>query len=128
MIHRTVMGAMERFIGCLIEHFAGDFPLWIAPIQMRILSITDAQIDYAKKLQTELLLKNFRVECDIGNNKIGYKIREGTLQKIPYLLIVGNKEMEEGLVAVRSRKNGDEGVLPVRDFISKVEEEVREKK
>ena len=128
MIHRTVMGAMERFIGCLIEHFAGDFPLWIAPIQMRILSITDAQIDYAKKLQTELLLKNFRVECDIGNNKIGYKIREGTLQKIPYLLIVGNKEMEEGLVAVRSRKNGDEGVLPVRDFISKVEEEVLEKK
>lgn len=128
MIHRTVMGAMERFIGCLIEHFAGDFPLWIAPIQMRILSITDAQIDYAKKLQTELLLKNFRVECDIGNNKIGYKIREGTLQKIPYLLIVGNKEMEEGLVAVRSRKNGDEGALPVRDFISKVEEEVRGKK
>ncbi|OHB68575.1 MAG: threonine--tRNA ligase [Planctomycetes bacterium RBG_16_41_13] len=128
MIHRTVMGAMERFIGCLIEHFAGDFPLWIAPIQMRILPITDAQLDYAKKLQTELLLKNFRVECDIGNNKIGYKIREGTLQKIPYLLIVGNKEMEEGLVAVRSRKNGDEGVLPVRDFISKVEEEVRGKK
>ena len=128
MIHRTVMGAMERFIGCLIEHFAGDFPLWIAPIQMRILPITDAQLDYAKKLQTELLLKNFRVECDIGNNKIGYKIREGTLQKIPYLLIVGNKEMEEGLVAVRSRKNGDEGALPVRDFISKVEEEVRGKK
>ncbi|MBM4055822.1 MAG: threonine--tRNA ligase [Planctomycetes bacterium] len=128
MIHRTVMGAMERFVGCLIEHYAGDFPLWIAPIQIRILSITDAQIEYAKKLQTQLLLKNFRVECDTGSNKIGYKIREGTLQKIPYLLIVGNKEMQEGLVAVRSRKNGDEGVLPVQDFISRVEEEVREKK
>ena len=128
MVHRTVLGAMERFIGCLIEHYAGDFPLWIAPIQMRILPITDAHIDYAKKLQAQLLLKNFRVECDTGSSKINYKIREGTLEKIPYLLIVGDKEMQSGSVAVRSRKKGDEGMISVEEFINKAETEIREKK
>jgi len=128
MVHRTVLGAMERFVGCLIEHYAGDFPLWIAPIQMRVLPITDIHIDYAKKLQTHLLSKNFRVECDTSSNKISYKIREGTLQKIPYLLIVGNNEMENGLVAVRSRKKGDEGVFSLEDFAKKAEKEIQEKK
>ena len=128
MVHRTVLGAMERFVGCLIEHYAGDFPLWIAPIQMRILPITDAHIDYAKKLQAQLLLKNFRVECDTGSSKINYKIREGTLEKIPYLLIVGDKEMQSGSVAVRSRKRGVEGVISVEEFINNVETEIREKK
>lgn len=128
MVHRTVLGAMERFIGCLIEHYAGDFPLWIAPIQMRILPITDAHIDYAKKLQVKLLSKNFRVECDTSNAKINYKIREGTLEKIPYLLIVGDREISDGTISVRSRKRGNEGVFPVDDFIKNVEAEVREKR
>jgi len=128
MVHRTVLGAMERFVGCLIEHYAGDFPLWIAPIQMRILPITDAHIDYAKKIQALLLSKNFRVECDMNNAKINYKIREGVLEKIPYLLIVGDKEIGSNAVSVRSRKKGNEGALPVEDFITNVETEIREKK
>ncbi|MCF6154287.1 MAG: threonine--tRNA ligase [Candidatus Brocadia sp.] len=128
MVHRTVLGAMERFVGCLIEHYAGDFPLWIAPIQMRILPITDAHIEYAKKLQTQLLMKNFRVECDTSNAKINYKIREGTLEKIPYLLVVGDKEIEGGTVSVRSRKKGNEGVMAIEDFIKTVESEIREKR
>lgn len=128
MVHRTVLGAMERFVGCLIEHYAGDFPLWIAPIQMRILPITDAHIEYAKKLQTQLLIKNFRVECDTSNAKINYKIREGTLEKIPYLLVVGDKEIEGGTVSVRSRKKGNEGVMAIEDFIKTVESEIREKR
>ncbi|MEP9412339.1 MAG: threonine--tRNA ligase [Candidatus Brocadia sp.] len=128
MVHRTVLGAMERFVGCLIEHYAGDFPLWIAPIQMRILPITDAHVDYAKKLQTQLLMKNFRVECDASNAKINYKIREGTVEKIPYLLIVGDKETESVTVSVRSRKKGNEGVMAIEDFIKNVESEIREKK
>src|SRR3972149_3573912 len=128
MVHRTVLGTMERFVGCLIEHYAGDFPLWIAPIQMRILPITDAHIEYAKKLQAQLLLKNFRVECDTGSSKINYKIREGTLEKIPYLLIVGDKEMQSGSVAVRSRKRGVEGEFSVEEFIKNVETEIQGKK
>ncbi|HHT9116605.1 MAG: threonine--tRNA ligase [Planctomycetes bacterium] len=128
MVHRTVLGTMERFVGCLIEHYAGDFPLWIAPIQMRILPITDAHIEYAKKLQAQLLLKNFRVECDTGSSKINYKIREGTLEKIPYLLIVGDKEMQSGSVAVRSRKRGVEGMLSIEEFINNIETEIRGKK
>jgi threonyl-tRNA synthetase len=127
MIHRTVLGAMERFIGCLIEHYAGDFPLWIAPVQMRILPITDAHIDYAKKIQARLLSKNFRVECDTSNAKINYKIREGTLEKIPYLLVVGDKEMQAGTVSVRTRKKGNEGVLSLEEFINKVSIEIEEK-
>ena len=128
MVHRTVLGTMERFVGCLIEHYAGDFPLWIAPIQMRILPITDAHIEYANKLQAQLLLKNFRVECDTGSSKINYKIREGTLEKIPYLLIVGDKEMQSGSVAVRSRKRGVEGMLSIEEFIKNIEIEIRGKK
>jgi threonyl-tRNA synthetase len=128
MVHRTVLGAMERFVGCLIEHYAGDFPLWFAPIQMRILTITDAHIDYAKKLQAQLLARSFRVECDTRNAKISYKIREGTLEKIPYLLVVGDKEMEGSAVAVRSRKKGNEGMMLIDDFIKNAESEVREKR
>jgi len=128
MVHRTVLGTMERFVGCLIEHYAGDFPLWIAPIQIRILPITDAHIDYAKKIQAQLFLKNIRVECDTSNAKISYKIREGTLEKIPYLLIVGDKEVQKCAVAVRSRKKGDEGSFLIDEFIKKVELEIEEKR
>jgi threonyl-tRNA synthetase len=128
MIHRTVLGAMERFVGCLIEHYAGDFPLWLAPIQMRILPITDAHIDYAKKLHLLLLSKNFRVECDTSSAKVNYKIREGTLQKIPYLLIVGDKEAGGNTVSVRSRKKGNEGAIPVEVFLENMESEICEKR
>lgn len=127
MVHRTVLGAMERFIGCLIEHYAGDFPLWIAPVQVRILPITDAHIDYAKKIETLLLAKNFRAECDTSSAKINYKIREGTLEKIPYLLIVGDKEVEGGTVSVRSRKKGNEGTIPMEECIRKMESEITAK-
>ncbi len=127
MVHRTVLGAMERFIGCLIEHYAGDFPLWIAPVQIRILPITDAHIDYAKKIETLLLAKNFRAECDTSSAKINYKIREGTLEKIPYLLIVGDKEVEGGTVSVRSRKKGNEGTIPMEECIRKMESEITAK-
>ncbi|MBW7897594.1 Threonine--tRNA ligase [Candidatus Brocadiaceae bacterium B188] len=128
MVHRTVLGAMERFVGCLIEHYAGDFPLWIAPVQMRILPITDAHTDYANKLRDRLLAKNFRVECDTSNAKINYKIREGTMGKIPYLLIVGDKEMGSDTVAVRSRKKGNEGTIPVEEFIRNMESEIKAKR
>ncbi|HQU31199.1 MAG: threonine--tRNA ligase [Planctomycetia bacterium] len=128
MVHRTVLGAMERFVGCLIEHYAGDFPLWIAPVQMRILPITDAHTDYANKLRDRLLAKNFRVECDTSNAKINYKIREGTMGKIPYLLIVGDKEMGRDTVAVRSRKKGNEGTIPVEEFIRNMESEIKAKR
>jgi threonyl-tRNA synthetase len=128
MVHRTVLGAMERFVGCLIEHYAGDFPLWIAPVQMRILPITDTHLDYAKKLQTRLFSRNLRVECDTSSSKINYKIREGTLEKIPYLLIVGDKEVENGTIAVRSRKKGNEGEIRVEDFIHNIDAEIREKR
>lgn len=128
MVHRTVLGAMERFIGCLIEHYAGDFPLWIAPVQVRILPITDAHIDYANKLQTLLLTRNFRAECDTSSAKINYKIREGTMGKIPYLLIVGDKEVEGGTVAVRSRKKGNEGTISAEEFIRKMESEIKAKR
>ncbi|GJQ24363.1 threonine--tRNA ligase [Candidatus Brocadia sapporoensis] len=128
MVHRTVLGAMERFVGCLIEHYAGDFPLWIAPVQMRILPITDAHMDYANKLKAQLLAKNFRVECDTSNAKINYKIREGTMEKIPYLLIVGDKEMGSDTVAVRSRKKGNEGTIPVEEFIRNMESEIKAKR
>lgn len=128
MVHRTVLGAMERFVGCLIEHYAGDFPLWIAPVQIRILPITDAHVEYAKKIQALLLARNFRAECDLSSAKINYKIREGTVGKIPYLLIVGDKEVEGGTVAVRSRKKGNEGAIPLEEFIRNVESEIREKR
>jgi len=104
------------------------FPLWIAPVQVRILPITDAHIDYANKLQALLLTKNFRVECDASNAKINYKIREGTMGKIPYLLVVGDKEVEGGTVAVRSRKRGNEGTIAVEEFIRNIESEIREKR
>ena len=128
MVHRTVLGAMERFVGCLIEHYAGDFPLWLAPIQMRILPIADTHIDYAKKIQAQLLSKNFRVECDVSSARISHKVREGTLGKIPYLLIVGDKEIESNVVSIRSRKKGNEGVLSIEDFITNIETEIREKR
>ncbi|MHC4182228.1 MAG: threonine--tRNA ligase [Planctomycetota bacterium] len=121
MVHRTVLGAMERFLGCLIEHYAGDFPLWLAPTQVKILPITDNHNDYSIRIKNKLLEMGIRSDCDLRNAKIGYKIREGTLEKIPYLLIIGDKEIEEETVSVRSRKKGNEGSVPLSEFIECVE-------
>ncbi|MFQ5712543.1 MAG: threonine--tRNA ligase [Candidatus Scalinduaceae bacterium] len=127
MVHRTVLGAMERFLGCLIEHYAGDFPLWLAPTQVRILPITDNHNDYGIRIKNKLSEMGIRSDCDLRNAKIGYKIREGTLEKIPYLLIIGDKEIEEETVSVRSRKKGNEGPIPLSQFIECVEKTVKDK-
>ncbi len=125
MIHRVIYGSIERFIGILIEHFGGAFPSWLAPVQVRILPITDRQHDYADALLEELKAQGIRAEVDKRSEKIGYKIREGQLQKIPYLLVVGEKEMEAGSVAVRHRKQGDLGSQAPDQFIDMLKEEIR---
>ncbi len=116
MIHRTVLGSMERFIGCLIEQYAGALPLWLAPVQAKVLSIGDRHAEYAKRVARTLSGQGFRVEVDARDEKIGYKIREAQLQKVPYMLVVGDREMDSGQVAVRARKGGDQGAMSVDDF------------
>ena len=127
MIHRVVFGSIERFIGIITEHYAGAFPVWLAPVQVRVLTITDRANEAAEKVAAALDAAGLRVEKDLRNEKIGKKIAEGRSQKIPYLLILGDKEAESGTVAVRSR-GGDEGVMTLDDFIARVNEEVRTKK
>ncbi len=116
MLHRAVLGSLERFIGILIEHFAGALPVWLAPIQASVLNITDKQGAYSKKVEEILINKGFRVDLDLRNEKIGFKIREHTLQKIPYLLIIGDREMESGTVAVRKRGGEDLGAMSIDAF------------
>ncbi len=126
MIHRALFGSFERFIGIITEHFAGAFPTWLTPVQVKILPISaEKHMEYAKKLQAELGEKGFRVEVDERNEKIGYKIREAQMQKIPYMLVIGDKEIESGSVGVRSRKDGDLGAMKKEDFIAKLDEEVK---
>ncbi|MDP4178866.1 MAG: threonine--tRNA ligase [Bacillota bacterium] len=127
MVHRVVFGSVERFIGILIENYAGAFPTWLAPVQVRIMNITSAQNEYVNELYSKLKANKIRVETDIRNEKIGYKIREAQLQKIPYMLVIGDKELKEGKVAVRSRKEGDLGSMGLDDFIAKINEEVEKK-
>ena len=116
MLHRAIFGSFERFIGILIEHYEGAFPCWLAPEQAVILNITDKQADYCEKVVKSLQNKGFRVKADLRNEKIGFKIREHTLQKIPYLLVVGDKEVEAGSVAVRDRTGNDLGVMTIDEF------------
>ena len=125
MIHRVAFGSIERFIGILIEHFAGAFPTWLSPIQVRVLAISDKYMDYGKKVLAELKDAGIRVEIDTRAEKIGYKIREARLEKIPYMLVVGAKEEEEGLVSVRSRFLGDEGQKDLGGFITAIKEEIK---
>ena len=125
MIHRALFGSFERFIGIITEHFAGAFPTWLAPVQVRILPITDKQLDYAKEVADKLREENIRVEVDERQEKIGYKIREAQLQKIPYMLVVGDKEIEANAVGVRSRKDGDIGQLSQDEFIARIKEEIK---
>ena len=128
MLHRVVFGSIERFIGVLIEHYAGAFPTWLAPVQVKILTISDKQKEYADELVKQFMKEGIRAELDDREEKIGYKIREAQLQKIPYMLIIGEKEVEANAVRVRARKEGDIGQMPVKEFISKIKEEIEEKK
>ncbi len=127
MIHRVVLGSIERFIGIITEHFAGAFPTWLAPVQVRLMTITDRTDDYAKKLAAELDAVGIRVETDLRNEKIGKKIAEARTQKIPYLLVLGDKEAESDQVAVRSRQ-GDEGAMDFEEFKARILAEVAEMK
>jgi threonyl-tRNA synthetase len=124
MLHRAILGSFERFIGVLIEHYGGALPTWLAPEQAVILNITDKQSEYCQKLQESLKNKGFRVAIDLRNEKIGFKIREHTLQKIPYLLVVGDKEVESGTVAVRKRNGEDLGALTFDDFCTHLSQDV----
>lgn len=127
MIHRVAFGSIERFIGILIEHFAGAFPTWLAPVQVKVLPISDKYMEYGKKVLEELNEVGIRAEIDQRAEKIGYKIREAQMQKIPYMLVVGAKEEESGVVSVRSRFAGDEGQKSLADFIAAVKEEIEKK-
>lgn len=118
MIHRVVFGSIERFIGILIEHFAGAFPLWLAPEQVRILPISERHHEKAREIYQQLFDAGMRVEIDERSEKIGYKIREAQLQKIPYMLIIGDKEAESGTVSVRRRGEGDLGAVKTEAFLA----------
>ena len=124
MIHRVVFGSIERFIGVITEHFAGAFPVWLSPVQAVVMPITDRVNDYAVEVTEKLNALGFRAESDLRNEKIGYKIREAQLKKMPYMLVVGDKEKESGSVAVRTRTGVDLGAMPLDDFVAKLREEV----
>ena len=128
VIHRSSIGCYERTLAMLIEKYAGAFPFWICPVQVKVLSLTDRTADYAKKLADELRAAGLRAEADVRNEKIGYKIREAQLDKIPYMFVIGDKEAEAGTVSVRSRGEGDLGVMDVKDIIARLIEEDRTKK
>ena len=127
MIHRVVFGSIERFIGILIEHYAGKFPVWLAPVQVKILPVSDKSLDYALEVEKALKEQGIRVETDSRNEKIGYKIREAQLEKVPYMLIIGDKEKEEKTVSVRMREKGDVGAMALADFAARVKKENDEK-
>jgi threonyl-tRNA synthetase len=123
MLHRAIVGSMERFIGILIEHHAGHFPPWLAPVQAVVMNITDAQADWVAEVRKTLTNQGFRIDADLRNEKIGYKIREHTLQRVPYLLVVGDREKEHGAVAVRTRSGEDLGTMSIADFAQRLRDE-----
>jgi len=127
MVHRTVLGSMERFIGGLVEHYAGAFPIWLAPIQARVLPVTSTQIDYANLVKDNISKHSLRVEADIRNEKLGLKIREAQLDKIPYMLVVGKREEDSNSVSVRLRSGEDLGPMPLETFIERLKSEVAQK-
>lgn len=127
MIHRAIFGSFERFLGVLTEHCAGNFPLWIAPVQLSVLSITGAQEEYANEVYNELKKEGFRVVLDIRNEKIGYKIREAENKKIPYMVVLGDKEKENKQISVRQHGKGDIGKFGLKDFIQTLKLNVLQK-
>ena len=124
MIHRVVLGSIERFIGVITEHFAGAFPLWLSPVQVKVLPVTDRAHEYAKALVSQLTDADIRAEGDYRSEKLGYKIREAQMQKIPYMLVVGDRDMENGTVSVRTRTGADLGAMSIADFIAKCRREI----
>jgi threonyl-tRNA synthetase len=127
MVHRVAFGSIARFIGILIEHFAGKFPVWLSPLQVKILPITDRQLDYANELCAKMKELGIRVSVDDRSEKIGYKIREAQMEKVPYMLVVGDKEMEEGKVALRRRDKGDMGAVSADEFIATILDDIANK-
>jgi len=123
VIHRAIYGSLERFVGILIEHYAGAFPVWLAPVQAKVLSISEKTADYAREVYERLLAEEIRVELDVRDDKIGAKIRDAQLEKVPYMLVTGAKEAESGAVAVRSREKGDEGAVPLDEFVARIRAE-----
>ncbi len=127
IIHRAPFGSFERFIGILIEHFAGDFPLWLAPVQAVVIPITDVHAEYGKAIFEELKKADIRVEYDDRNEKVGYKIRDWELKKVPYMLVVGEKEKAAGTVSVRQHKKGDLGSIALKKFTEQIQHEIQQK-
>jgi len=127
VVHRALLGSLERFFGMLIEHYTGAFPAWLAPVQAKVMSITDKQFEYAKSIRDQLLAAGIRVELDSRSEKIGFKIREAAMEKVPYILVVGEKEVEQNAVAVRERGGKDLGVMPLQELISILQEKIRNK-
>jgi len=127
MIHRVVFGSIERFIAILTEHFAGAFPAWLAPVQVKLLSITDRSNEYIAGLMNDFIDSDIRAESDLRNEKIGCKIREAQMEKVPYMLVIGDKELENGTVAVRSRSKGDLGVMKPEEFKALLLKEIKDK-
>src|SRR5690606_33439072 len=125
VIHRAILGSIERFIAILIEHFVGAFPTWLAPVQVRIMPVTDRQADYAQQVADRLRAQGIRAEADLRDEKVGYKIREAQVQQIPYMLVVGEREAQGQSVSVRHRRLGDLGVMAVDRFAQAVAEEIR---
>ncbi|WP_254388581.1 His/Gly/Thr/Pro-type tRNA ligase C-terminal domain-containing protein, partial [Thermanaeromonas sp. C210] len=128
MIHRVVFGSIERFIGILIEHYGGAFPVWLAPVQVKILPIADRHHEYAYKVRDTLEQAGVRAEVNDRNDKIGYKIRAAEVERIPYMLVIGDKEAAEGTVAVRERGKGDTGNVVLTDFVNRIVKEIKERR
>ena len=128
MIHRAILGSFERFIGILTEHFAGVFPLWLCPVQVKVMNISDSSLGYAKEIEQKLLNSGIRAELDNRNEKIGYKIREAQLQKIPYMIIVGDNEVETKTISIRGRGNENVSGLSIDAFVERINEEIKTKK
>jgi len=125
MLHRAIVGSMERFLGILIEHFGGAFPLWLSPEQVVVMNITERHAEYAASVKNKLVNQGFRVILDLRNEKISYKIREHSLQKLPYQVVVGDKEMQAETVAVRTRSGEDLGAMPLKDFVERLHSEAK---
>jgi threonyl-tRNA synthetase len=120
MVHRALYGSVERFFGILVEHYAGAFPVWLAPVQAVVLPITDRNLDYGRQVTQQLQQAGIRASLDDRSEKVNFKIREAQLQKVPFMLVVGDREMQNGKVSVRNRRHGDQGVMPVEEFVAKI--------
>ncbi len=121
MVHRALYGSVERFFGILVEHYAGAFPVWLAPVQAVVMPITDRQLEYARTVEKKLADAGIRVHLDDRKEKVNLKIREAQLQKIPYMLVVGDREAEQGTVSVRNRRHADQGAKPVDEFLRDIQ-------